>query len=51
MATGAQRAHEKRQWLIMANTWLEMIPERQRANYFDAAIRNQYAELEQQLKR
>jgi hypothetical protein len=24
-AAQAQRAHERRQWLIMANTWLEMV--------------------------
>jgi hypothetical protein len=29
-AVQAQRAEEKRQWLLMANTWLEMVPERER---------------------
>ena len=29
-AAQARFAHEKRKWLLMANTWLEMIPEDQR---------------------
>lgn len=46
-AAQAQRADEKQQWLLMANTWLEMIPERERtaADHFHAAIGNRSAEL------
>lgn len=48
MARAAQTQHaaDKRQWLLLADTWLQMIPERQQtaADYFDAAMRNQRAD-------
>jgi hypothetical protein len=45
-AAQARFAHEKRQWLLMANTWLEMIPEDQRTavDHLRAATGNQGAE-------
>jgi hypothetical protein len=45
-AAQARFPHEKRQWLLMANTWLEMIPEDQRTavDRLRAAIGDQSAE-------
>jgi hypothetical protein len=47
-AARSQRAEDKRQWLQMADVWLDMIPERQptAADNFDAAMRNQRADQE-----
>jgi len=47
-AARAQRAEDKRQWLQMADVWLDMIPERQptAADNFDAAMRNQRTDQE-----
>jgi hypothetical protein len=48
MAMAAQTRHagDKRQWLLLADTWLQMIPERQRTVEadFDAAILSQRAD-------
>lgn len=45
-ATQTRFAHEKRQWLLMANTWLEMIPSDQRiaVDHLRAAIGTQSVE-------
>lgn len=41
-AAQAQHADDKRSWLLLAETWLQMIPERQRtaADRFDAVVPN-----------
>ena len=44
-AAQAQDANAKLDWLLMAKTWLEMIPERQQAKV--TGTRNQSADLEQ----
>jgi hypothetical protein len=47
MAAHAQHAKDKRSWLLLAETWLDLIPEHLRTapDLFDAAIRNQKADL------
>jgi hypothetical protein len=47
MAAHAQHAKDKRSWLLLAGTWLDMIPENQRpaTDLFDAAVRNERADL------
>jgi hypothetical protein len=47
MAARARHALDKRSWLLLAEIWLDMIPERERtaADRFDAVVRNQGAHL------
>jgi hypothetical protein len=47
MAAHAQHAKDKRSWLLLAETWLDLIPEHQRTatDLFEAAIRHQRADL------
>jgi hypothetical protein len=47
MAAHAERAKDKRSWLLLAETWLDMIPEQQRTetDLFNAAIRYQEVDL------
>jgi hypothetical protein len=41
MAAQTQRAEDKRQWLLIADTWLDLIPKSQRtaADQFNTAMR------------
>jgi hypothetical protein len=47
MAARAQHADDKRSWILLAEIWLEMIPEHERmaADRFDTVVRNQGAGL------
>jgi hypothetical protein len=47
MAAHAQHAKDKRSWLLLAETWLDLIPEHQRTatDLFDSALRYQLADL------
>jgi hypothetical protein len=46
-AAHAEHAKDKRSWFLLAETWLDMIPEQQRTttDLFDAAIRFRKADL------
>lgn len=48
MAARARHDEDKRSWLLLAETWLDLIPERQRTTggRFDAVVCNQGAGLE-----
>jgi hypothetical protein len=47
MAARARHALDKRSWLLLAEIWMDMIPERERtaAYRFEAVVRNQGAHL------
>lgn len=47
MAARAQHADDKQAWLLLAEVWLDLIPECQRtpADRFDALARNQGVDL------